>query len=160
MPLRDGCIELACFAQSWHWLDPARGFSEVARVLRPGGHWAAWWNLEAADGADWFTRYRAVMAASCPEYRWHQRRAGHDRVTEIAATGQFGPAACFETHWTRTVRLDEWLTDQRSKSYVAGLGPAERDVLLARLTEIVTGQFPDGQLSVPFLTQMWLARRR
>jgi SAM-dependent methyltransferase len=36
-------------AQSWHWFDSLRAGAEVARVLRPGGHWAAWWNQAAAE---------------------------------------------------------------------------------------------------------------
>jgi SAM-dependent methyltransferase len=159
IPLRDGCVELACFAQSWHWFNPARAFGEVARVVRPGGYWAAWWNTDGVDGSDWFRQYQAVMADACPDYHWQHRQARRDRVAEVAAATQFGPAAYFEAQWTRTIRLADWLTDQHSKSYVASLNPAAREVLFAQLSEIVSARFPDGELSVPYLTQMWLARR-
>jgi hypothetical protein len=61
--------------------------------------------------------------------------------------------------WTRRPRIDEWLTDQRSHSYVAALAPADRDRLLSQIAGIVTARFPDRQLSVPYQTPMWLARR-
>src|SRR5512132_3933768 len=32
MPFHDGCADLLCFAQSWHWLDERRRATEAARV--------------------------------------------------------------------------------------------------------------------------------
>jgi SAM-dependent methyltransferase len=159
IPLRAGCVDLACFAQSWHWFDPARALGEVARVVRPGGYWAAWWNSDDANGADWIQQYQAVMAAACPDYWRHQHQAGPERAAQVAASARFGPAVYFKTHWTRTIRLADWLTDQRSKSYVASLDPAARQALFDQLTDIVTERFPAGELSVPYRTQLWLARR-
>jgi ubiquinone/menaquinone biosynthesis C-methylase UbiE len=66
LPFRDGCADLACFAQSWHWLDQERASRELARVLRPGGHWAAWWNHAAADGEEWFAAYQDAKESACP----------------------------------------------------------------------------------------------
>jgi SAM-dependent methyltransferase len=51
LPFRDGCADLACFAQSWHWLDQEPASRELARVLRPGGHWATWWKQLLAEVA-------------------------------------------------------------------------------------------------------------
>ncbi|WP_329121734.1 class I SAM-dependent methyltransferase [Streptomyces sp. NBC_01465] len=31
--------------QAWHWIDPAAGAAKAARVLRPGGRLAAFWNV-------------------------------------------------------------------------------------------------------------------
>ncbi|MGD0376955.1 MAG: class I SAM-dependent methyltransferase [Streptosporangiaceae bacterium] len=160
LPLRAGCIDLACFAQSWHWFEPVRACAEVGRVLKPGGHWAAWWNRAAADDEDWFADYRAVMAATCPGYhrRWHRDA---DRPAEpIAATGLFEPGTCFVSRWTRTPLTSEWLTEERSKSYVAELDPPQRDRLLAQINDIIGTRFRDGQMSVPYRTKLWLARRR
>ena len=50
LPLRDRCVDLVCFAQSWHWLHPDTRTGEVARVLHPGGRWAGWWSHARADG--------------------------------------------------------------------------------------------------------------
>lgn len=44
----DACLDAVCVAQALHWFDHDRFFTEVRRVLRPGG-------LFVAFGYDWFT---------------------------------------------------------------------------------------------------------
>ncbi len=55
--LPDGCADLVTCSQSLHWMDPEPTFAEVARILRPGGVFAAYdcdwpptvdWEVEAA----------------------------------------------------------------------------------------------------------------
>jgi ubiquinone/menaquinone biosynthesis C-methylase UbiE len=41
-PLRDDAVDLVTIAQALHWLDTTRFFAEAARVLEPGGVFAAW----------------------------------------------------------------------------------------------------------------------
>jgi SAM-dependent methyltransferase len=45
LPLPDDFADLVTAAQAWHWVDGELGFSEVARVLNPGGSLALVWNL-------------------------------------------------------------------------------------------------------------------
>ncbi len=159
MPLRDHCADLACFAQSWHWFDGERAVGEVARVLRPGGYWAAWWNHEWADGEEWFDAYQDLLESACPRY---DRRARDPSWAEerIARTGQFGPGVQIVVRWTRTLSIGQWMTYERSKSYVADLGPAGREPLLARIADLAGARFPGGQMSVPYRTRLLLARRQ
>jgi hypothetical protein len=62
--------------------------------------------------------------------------------------------------WTRTVSAGRWLTFERSKSYFGALEPGAREQLLAQIARLIGGRFPDGRMSVPHRTRMWLARRR
>jgi SAM-dependent methyltransferase len=157
-PLRDGCADLACFAQSWHWFTSAHAAAEFARVLRPGGYWAAWWNNEWADGEGWFDAYQGLLESACDGYeRQHRDTRWADESIEQA--GLFEPGTGTEVLWTWTLSMSRWLAYQRSKSYVGLLPAAERDRLLSRIEQVASGRFPDGQLSVPFCTRLRLARR-
>ncbi len=42
--LAAGCADLVCVAQALHWFDLPRALGEFARLLRPGGGVAAFWN--------------------------------------------------------------------------------------------------------------------
>jgi SAM-dependent methyltransferase len=39
--LPDGCADLVVAVQALHWMEPTETFAEVARILRPGGGFAA-----------------------------------------------------------------------------------------------------------------------
>ncbi len=159
LPFGDGCADLACFAQSWHWLDHQRASREVARVLRTGGYWAAWWNHSVADGEEWHAAYTGALEAACADYDSNQ--ANTEWTLEgLAATGLFDPGARITVPWTRSVTARDWITEQRSRSYVAALAPGERERLLAGLARIAGGRFPDGQMVVRYRTGGWIARRR
>ncbi len=158
MPLRDRCADLVCFAQSWHWFDAGRAIGEVARVLRPGGYWAAWWNHEWADGEQWFDAYQGLLESACPGYDRRHRDPPLARE-RIVRTGLFEPGVQIMVRWTRTLSIVRWLTYERSKSYVGALGPAERERLLARIEDLARARFPGGQMSVPYRTRLRLARR-
>ena len=163
MPVRSGSVDLTTFAQSWHWFDHRHGAAEVARVLRPGGFWAAWWNRSQAHGEPWYDAYRDVLTASCPGYQKQSSEAGEqppdwaDPV--ISGQGRMEPAGTIIVQWTRQVSAADWITEDRSKSYVIELVPAARESVLAEVARIISAQFPDGEMSVPYATRLLLARK-
>jgi SAM-dependent methyltransferase len=55
-------FDAAVAATSWHWIDPAVGYPNLATLLRPGGHLAVWTasHVFPADGDDFFVELQEV----------------------------------------------------------------------------------------------------
>ena len=52
-----GSFDLGIAATSFHWLEPTVALAKVAKLLRPGGWWAMWWNLyRSPEGLDAFSK--------------------------------------------------------------------------------------------------------
>jgi SAM-dependent methyltransferase len=163
IPAGPAVADLVTFAQSWHWFDQRLAPAEVARVLKPGGHWAAWWNRAHAGGEPWFDEYQELIAAWCASYRWMHSRdeqmAPDWADLVVAAQGRMEPAGTVVVPWTRSVSADGWITDERSKSYIIELEPAVRERVLGRVAKIIADRFPDGQMTVRYITTLVLARK-
>ena len=65
--LPDASVALVTVAQAFHWFDLDRTLTEFHRILRPGGHVAALWNLRAPSPFN--TDYEALLRRFCREYR-------------------------------------------------------------------------------------------
>jgi ubiquinone/menaquinone biosynthesis C-methylase UbiE len=50
--LPDGCADIVTAAQSFHWMEPTATLAEIARILRPGGLFAAY-DYDAPPAIHW-----------------------------------------------------------------------------------------------------------
>jgi SAM-dependent methyltransferase len=162
LPLRSRSAQLMCFAQAWHWFDAPVAGAEVARVVGRGGLWAAWWSHPRADGEPWFDRYQDLVEAACDGYQRAQRDTGHRSWSDepIARTGLFDRGRRTIVGWIRSVDLDRWILEERSKSYVDALDASLRERLLVDLRAVIGTGFPGSEMRVPYVTHMWTARAR
>lgn len=158
LPVRSSAVDLVCFAQSWHWLDPATRVDETHRVLRTRGRWAGWWSHARADGEQWFDDHWAAIERSCPGT--HRRQRNTDWGATIETAGMFDVHERVTVPWIRKVPVDVWMTDQASHSYVVGLPHDARTRLLSELQQVAHSQFTDGTMVVPYETWLWIATRR
>jgi ubiquinone/menaquinone biosynthesis C-methylase UbiE len=83
--LDDTSVTLVAAAQAFHWFDADAALAEFHRVLKPGGHVAAIWNLRVES--PFMADYEAVLRRFSPEYsaveRWDEslvRLRAHPRV--------------------------------------------------------------------------------
>ena len=157
IPLRDGCADLVCFGQSWHWLDPTARALEVARVLGPGGRWAAWWTHARSDGDEWFDGYWDLIESQIRGVT-RARRDGDEVDPLLEALFDLDDWQHFR--WVRTVDLDAWLLDERSRSYIGAMAPDDRERLLARIRAHLLVAFPDGHMTVRYETKLWTGTKR
>lgn len=157
IPLRSHVLDLLCFGQSWHWVDQGEGATEVARVLKSGGWWAAWWNHPWADSEDWFDSFCTRLENRCPGYSRESRDV--DWCSDaIAASGLFLPAQRHIVSWERQVTIEDWLVDLRSHSYVIDLGEPDATVLIAEVESILRKRFKNDTMNVPYQTRLWTAQ--
>jgi SAM-dependent methyltransferase len=157
LPFSDGSADLVCFAQAWHWLDEETRCQETARVLRRGGRWAGWWSHARADGTTWFDDYWDAVEAACPGVLRSQR--DYDWGADVERSALFSVGERVEIAWVRKVSVETWLTEERSKSYVASLPDAKREGLLSAIDRIASNSFPNGQMTVPYETWLWIGQK-
>lgn len=106
--------------QAWHWVDPVAGAAVAARVLRPGGLLAPFWNVlqlppEAAEALAAACR-RAVpdlpfdLAGALTRQTAQTYRGLLDRAIDgIREAGGFGAPEEWRYEWERTYSREAWL---------------------------------------------------
>ena len=155
LPFADGSFDLVCGAQMWHWVDVPRAAAEVARVLRPGGRLALWWNEVDADDLPWWQAQQERLEAGNPLYTRSYRRTDHG--AGLMATGLFASVEEWSTSWVRELDwalYERWL---RSKSYIQAL-PDVAAFLAAERSSLAEA-FPDGRIVEPFRTSLWVLHK-
>jgi len=65
--LADGTVGLVTAAQAFHWFDLDEALAEFHRILRPGGHVAAVWNIRGEG--DFMGDYDAVLRRHSSQYQ-------------------------------------------------------------------------------------------
>jgi SAM-dependent methyltransferase len=157
-PVRGASTDCACFAQSWHWMEEGRRVQEVARILRPGGLWAAWWSQPRADGQRWFEQFWSIIESSCEGINRGQRDANWGQ--ELMESGLFDLRPVAAEPWTRHIDVKAWLMDLRTHSFIAVLDEERRAALLDEVAQVMARDFPDGLAIIPYDTTLWSAIRR
>ncbi|QFG24573.1 class I SAM-dependent methyltransferase [Actinomadura sp. WMMB 499] len=118
---------------AWHWVDPRAGAAKAARVLRPGGRFAAFWNVfalppEVAKATaevclrvmpDSPIDFHAVARGGVDGYRPILDRAADG----IRATDGFGDVEEWRYDWERPYTRDEWLDQLPTQGAYTRLPP-------------------------------------
>jgi SAM-dependent methyltransferase len=126
-------------AQAWHWVDPVAGAAKAARVLRPGGRLAVFWNMARppAELARAFAEVYARVAPGTPPPRESAPLFdGHTALFLATAeglrrAGGFGEPEEWRFDWERYYTRDEWLDVLPTQSVHARLPAGTLRELLA-----------------------------
>ncbi|GLZ37732.1 methyltransferase type 11 [Actinokineospora sp. NBRC 105648] len=135
-------FDVVTAGQTWHWVGPVAGAAQAARVLRPGGLLALFWNVfqPAPEVGEAFAEVHRRVAPDSPLNPWTVSD-GYSRLLTaatdgISQAGAFSSPEQWQFDWERTYTRDEWL-DQMATSGGAGELP------LADL-QAATGSVIDG----------------
>lgn len=136
--------DLVTAAQSFHWFDEARSFAEFARIVRPGGWCAAFWNERVASPLN--DEYDALLRTYSEEYVCLERM---QHTAEFA-----GPADALDRRhavFPNAQRLDRdgFVGRASSSSYVQH-GTSHRDELLREVASLFDRHEKDGEAEIVY----------
>jgi SAM-dependent methyltransferase len=127
--------------QAWHWVEPVAGAAKAARVLRPGGRLAVFWNALqpppslAAAFAGVYRRVRPGL----PFNPWARpvldayRTMCGTAAAGIRQAGGFGEPEQWEFDWDHVYTRDAWLAQVPTAGGHQQLPQAELAELMAGL---------------------------
>jgi SAM-dependent methyltransferase len=113
-------------AQSWHWVDPARGPSKAHAVLRPRGWLALFWNAGALDDCEWHDELQPIYGRITPDMT-HEKIASQQDAGVQAQFASLRESGLFEGSVTRQVMWHERYT---TDAYIALLATASNHRML------------------------------
>jgi SAM-dependent methyltransferase len=156
-------FDLGLSATAFHWLDEDAALAKIARLLKPGGWWAALWNVYGDDAyPDAF--HEATFGLLNGPQSMSQGRGGTPfaldaaaRVDALDATGAFERVLYQTSHWPLVLTADQTVALYATYSNVTAM--PDSDAALAELRRVAETQF-GGRVTRNMTTILYLARRR
>ncbi|AHH96133.1 hypothetical protein GCM10010174_43340 [Kutzneria viridogrisea] len=150
--LPDACADVVTAGQALHWFDPDRALPEVARLLRPGGVFAAF-DCDWPPAVDWevdqayreFNRLEQELEVARglrPPYADKP-----DHLARLRASGLFRHVAEVCLHSKDSGDVERLLGVANSQGGVVALladGATEQEIGLTRLREVATRRMGTG----------------
>lgn len=160
IPLPDGSVDAVVAGQALHWFDQEQALPEIARVLRPGGVFAALSNADD-DRVPWVAELgraefgQATMSPVSVNYwRSHPPRA-------IAPHPSFTPAVIEDFPNTQRRTADSLVATVSTHSHMLVLEPAEQEEVRARMREFLAAHpvTSAGEFDLPLVTRVQRCER-
>ncbi|GCD92412.1 methyltransferase type 11 [Embleya hyalina] len=151
---------LVC-GQAWHWVDPVAGAAKAARVLRPGGRLALFWNAArpepelAASFAEIHRRLLpdspAALQTPADIDRAYSTMCAH-AADGLRTAGGFAEPEQWRLDWRHTYTRDEWLDQVPTIGVYTRLAPDVSAELLAALGAAIDAAGGDVPVAYDTLT--------
>lgn len=160
----DAAFDLATAAQAYHWFDRPRALAEMARVVRPAGGIALFWNVRDDEHSPFLAAYTELLKRFVGDYEPGARAMrGRPSQTqaEIAKSGAFGDIRG-PIHLHHAVRMDApaFIGLSFTSSYVrAGMDGPAQEAFGAELAALLHAHHGDAPFDVPYQIDLWIARR-
>lgn len=146
--LADASVELITVAQAMHWFDLERTKREFARVLRPGGGCAVFYNDRKLGGDAFHDGYERLLRRFGADYEAvKQQHVGRKRLAEF-----FAPAEMKTAEFPNAQRLTLEGLEGRvfSSSYMPKAGQARYDEVRAAVARLFAETQRGGAVTMEY----------
>lgn len=151
--LPDASMDLVTVAQAFHWFDEEATRREFARILRPRGLVAIWWNSRRLTGTRFLEGYEALLQTFGTDYTSVAERYADDARMRTWFGAGYRGSASFE----HAQRLDFAALRGRlmSSSYAPPAGHPMHEPMLQALRELFDSCAEHGTISFDYDTRIF-----
>jgi SAM-dependent methyltransferase len=163
LPMPDSSVDVVIASSAWHWVDEKRAVPEVARVLRPGGHFSLLW-CGPDRNVDWMRSLWAGgydLSSSEVDALNAQRRGRHD--VDLGDSPSFGDPEMTVFRWTTPMPKADLIGLASTYSAIITMDPPERQGFLNRMSDYIDTHeelAARDVIDVPMRCRCWRTRRR
>lgn len=160
--LPDASVDLVTVAQAFHWFDKPRALAEMARIVRPGGGVAVFWNARADDRSRFLAAYTDLVARYVPEEHVDRREKRRESTApeDLAAGGWFVVDDRVEIVHEVPMTHEEFVGYAFTASYIRLFLTADSaPQLRAELADLLAEHAPGGSVTVPYDVDLYIGRR-
>lgn len=149
-------IDLVCAAQAFHWFDANAVKAEWARILRPHGLAAVYWNTRRLEGSQFLEGYEELLLEYGTDYTSVAERYADDAAMQAWFGDGFRGMASFP----HSQLLDYKALRGRlmSSSYAPRRGDPMHEPMLEALQELFATCEDDGMISFDYDTRIFVGR--
>jgi SAM-dependent methyltransferase len=160
--LKHSAFDLGVSGTAFHWLEEDAALAKIALLLRPGGWWAAFWNVFGDDSRPdpFHEATKDMLDGPCsPSAGERDIPFGLDLETRLAALRRSGTFDIIDSRTsTWTLVLDPDQTVALYATYSNINVRSDRDAVLVELGRVARDKF-DGRVVRNMTTSLYIARR-
>jgi SAM-dependent methyltransferase len=150
--LPEARVDAVTAGQAFHWFNVPQSRAEFARILRPAGIAAVFWNTRKTDGSPFLRAYEQLLQEFGTDYR----QVNHRNVDDEALSAFFGPS------YQSRIFANEQDFDYDglrgrllSSSYVPVEGHPRYEPMLSALRRIFDEHQEGGKVHVEYDTELF-----
>lgn len=160
--------DLVTAAQAFHWFDKPRALAEIARILKPGGGLALFWNVRDSERSPFLADYADLLRRSTntPDDpgigRYESDGKDETRRALEAHNAAFEPPQLTQLRHEVLMTGEQFIGMAFTASYVrVGQTPEQQDRFRLDLAALLGRHgLNDGRaFPVPYRIDLWTARR-
>jgi ubiquinone/menaquinone biosynthesis C-methylase UbiE len=158
--LPDASVDLATAAQAFHWFDKPRAVAEMARIVKPGGGAAVFWNARADDRSAFLAAHTDLTARYLSEAHVDRRTRKSTARKDLSDGGFFDVDDRVEVAHELVMSSDEFVAYVFTASQIRlFVEPDDQERLKVDIRENIRAHFGDDPVTVPYDVDLYVGSR-
>ncbi len=156
--LPDASVDLVCAGQAFHWFDMVRTRTEFARILRPDGLVALFWNSRRTDTTSFLKAYESLLIEFATDYQ----QVNHTNI-DAAVLSRFFDGGPFEVRSFPSFQEFDFngLRGRLlSSSYAPAAGHPRHEAMLLELQRLFREHESGDHVRFDYDTELYFGRLR